>query len=119
VRELIRGGRADTVHDVSDGGLLIAISEMAMAGGKGAELDLRQSAIPFLFGEDQSRYILAVSAAIADTVLADATKHGVKATAIGQCGGDSLNIPDVLAIPVAQLRAAHEGWFPAFMSGTH
>src|SRR5438874_2772207 len=55
VRELIRGGRVDTVHDVSDGGLLIAISEMAMAGGKGAELDLRQSAIPFLFGEDQSR----------------------------------------------------------------
>src|SRR5207302_11519544 len=38
VRGMIHAGTATAVHDVSDGGLLIALAEMAIAGGLGAEL---------------------------------------------------------------------------------
>ena len=71
VRSLIEQGRVDTVHDVSDGGLLVALAEMAMAGSIGAEIALPDgaSAIPFLFGEDQARYVLAVPAADADKIV--------------------------------------------------
>jgi len=54
VRALIESGRVDTVHDISDGGLLVAISEMAIAGNIGAKIS--SGGIPFLFGEDQARY---------------------------------------------------------------
>ena len=42
VRALIAEGIATAVHDVSDGGLLVALAEMAMASGIGAELDGRR-----------------------------------------------------------------------------
>ena len=61
VRGLIETGRVDTVHDVSDGGLLVALAEMAMAGGIGADFCVPGTtieAVPFLFGEDQGRYLL-------------------------------------------------------------
>ena len=52
-----------TCHDVADGGLLVAVAEMALAGGLGATLRRRPTASPlhaWLFGEDQGRYVLAV-----------------------------------------------------------
>jgi phosphoribosylformylglycinamidine synthase len=60
VRKLIEAGRVDTVHDVSDGGLLVAIAEMAMPRGIGASIGLAglPDAIAFWFGEDQARYVI-------------------------------------------------------------
>src|SRR5205085_7117422 len=59
VRSLIADGVATAVHDVSDGGLLVALAEMAMAGGIGAELDAAPfAAHAFWFGEDQARYVV-------------------------------------------------------------
>ena len=64
VRGLIRAGRINTVHDCSDGGLAVALAEMAMAGGVGASIDAVPAGIPVhaaLFGEDQARYVLAAA----------------------------------------------------------
>ena len=67
VRALIAEGTATAVHDVSDGGLLVALAEMAMASGIGAELDAAPlAAHAFWFGEDQARYVVTVRAAEAD-----------------------------------------------------
>src|SRR6202035_3401537 len=60
VRSLIGDGLVTAAHDISDGGLLVALAEMAMAAGIGAVLE-RSSALPahaFWFGEDQGRYVL-------------------------------------------------------------
>ncbi|MCA8908829.1 MAG: phosphoribosylformylglycinamidine synthase subunit PurL, partial [Rhodospirillaceae bacterium] len=56
VRGLIADGLVDTCHDLSDGGLLVALADMAMAGGRGAELEVPEGADPaaWLFGEDQA-----------------------------------------------------------------
>jgi phosphoribosylformylglycinamidine synthase subunit PurL len=113
VRSLIEQGRVDTVHDCSDGGLLVAIAEMAMAGSIGA--DLIAAAIPFWFGEDQARYVIAVPASEAARIVSDAKHAGAPLAALGKTGGDGLALDGAGDVPLAQLRAAHEAWFPAFM----
>nr|WP_221237175.1 phosphoribosylformylglycinamidine synthase subunit PurL [Roseospira goensis] len=110
VRGLIQAGRVSACHDVSDGGLLVAVAEMALAGGLGVTLDLAP-ATAALFGEDQGRYVVTVPAEAADAVLSDL---GDLARRIGTTGGEAVAIGGE-AVPLADLRAAHEGFFPALM----
>ncbi len=113
VRSLISSAQVTAVHDISDGGLILAVIEMAMASGLGASLDAMTH--EQLFGEDQARYV--VTAKDADAVIAAAKSAGVSAGRIGTVSGDALKIAGGPSISVAQLKTAHEGWFPAFMSG--
>ncbi len=116
VRGLIEAGAIDTVHDVSDGGLLVALAEMAMASGVGAWIACgNREPVPFCFGEDQGRYLLCVPAAAAGNILAEADAAAVPATLLGETGGDKIAIAECGEISVAALRRAHEGWFPAYM----
>jgi phosphoribosylformylglycinamidine synthase len=119
VRGLIRNWGIRTVHDLSDGGLAVALAEMAMAGGVGATIETLPAGIPHavLFGEDQARYILAVPANEADAVLAQAKASGVAALRLGTTGGDALTLPGERPISVEALRLAHESWLPNYMAG--
>ncbi|MGA8358091.1 MAG: phosphoribosylformylglycinamidine synthase subunit PurL, partial [Xanthobacteraceae bacterium] len=87
VRGLIRAGVVTAVHDVSDGGLLIALAEMAMASGIDAVLEAPSGIPPhaFWFGEDQARYI--VTAKDAHGVMRQAKAAGVPLTRLGATGG--------------------------------
>ncbi|CAO4135396.1 phosphoribosylformylglycinamidine synthase subunit PurL [Methylorubrum extorquens] len=119
VRSLIVSGIADTVHDLSDGGLAVALAEMAMAGGIGAALPAAPEGVPvhaYLFGEDQGRYLIAVPAEAAADLLYSASAQGIDASTVGIVTGDSLVLPGEETISVAELKAAHEGWFPAYMA---
>ena len=63
VRACIADGSATAVHDLSDGGLLVALAEMAMASGIGGDLDAAPfAAHAYWFGEDQGRYVITVDA---------------------------------------------------------
>ena len=117
VRELIEGGVVEICHDVSDGGLLVAVAEMALASGIGAEIAPPPEADPlaWLFGEDQARYIVAVPDAA--PVLDGARAAGVPASVIGRTGGAALTVSGRGHISLARLREAHEAWFPRFMAG--
>jgi phosphoribosylformylglycinamidine synthase subunit PurL len=125
VRGLIESGLVDTVHDVSDGGLLVAVTEMAMAGNIGFSIFPPASpdkSIPFLFGEDQARYVLAVPAMEAERVLNNALNAGIKAERFGATGTNSNGDPiiagrGIAPIRLAALRKAHESWLPAYMNG--
>jgi phosphoribosylformylglycinamidine synthase len=124
VRRLIEQGRIDTCHDVSDGGLLVAVAEMAIAstnraGGIGASIGQAglADAIPFWFGEDQGRYVIAAPFAEADRIIEEARAAYIPVAALGKTGGDRLVLEDKDSIAVSELRAAHEGWFPSYMSG--
>lgn len=117
VRKLVSGGTATAAHDLSDGGLAIALAEMAIASGIGADIGQPpQADAAAWFGEDQGRYLLTVPAAAVDDIQSKAAKAGVNITVIGSTGGDSLKLAGARAIPVSELKAAHEGWFPAFMA---
>ena len=117
VRALIKSGRTDTVHDVSDGGLLIALAEMAMAGGIGAELTIPDTTVAALFGEDQARYVVSVARKDSAGILAEAERADVPASVIGVTGRSDLILTGSDRIAVAQLRAAHESWLPNYMGG--
>jgi phosphoribosylformylglycinamidine synthase len=118
VRALIAKGVAISVHDVSDGGLLVALAEMAMTSGIGAELNAApMAAHAFWFGEDQARYVLTVRPKDADRVAAQAEAAGVPLRALGTTGGDALTLAGERPISVARLCEAFEGWLPAYMAG--
>jgi phosphoribosylformylglycinamidine synthase II len=119
VRGLIRSGAVTVVHDLSDGGLICAAAEMALAGDIGVRLDCA-SGLPIhaeLFGEDQARYLIAAPDAVARQIVHDAALAGVVAADIGVAGGDAVAVERVLSVALAALRTAHEGWLPAYMSG--
>src|SRR5438270_2244832 len=103
VRALILEGIATAVHDVSDGGLLVALAEMAMASGIGADLDRAPiAAHAFWFGEDQGRYVLTMSAGSAGKVLLRAHAADVPVRQLGFTGGDALTLQDDGPILVAK-----------------
>jgi phosphoribosylformylglycinamidine synthase len=114
VRAQIAAGSVAACHDLSDGGLLIAAAEMALAGDTGIALTPHASSHAFWFGEDQARYLLAV--ANGDALLAAARAAGIPAEHIGHTGGNSLTLSDSIAISVSSLREAHEAFFPAWFA---
>jgi phosphoribosylformylglycinamidine synthase len=103
------------VHDLSDGGLIAAAAEMALASRVGVRLNIEASprAHALLFGEDQARYLIAT--ANPDGVLAAARTAGVFADVVGEAGGESLAAPGLFDIALSELRTAHEGWMPGYM----
>ncbi|KLK90954.1 phosphoribosylformylglycinamidine synthase [Microvirga vignae] len=120
IRQLVRSGQVKTVHDCSDGGLALALAEMAMAGNVGAEITAVPEGMPlhaFLFGEDQARYLIAIDEDAAADILYEAGAVGIPAVTLGVTGGDSLILPGQQAISVKQLKTAHESWLPDYMAG--
>ena len=120
VRSLILDGTASAVHDVSDGGLLVAIAEMAMASHIGAALDAAPDDTPahaFWFGEDQARYVVTVPAAKVDAVLERARAASVPVWRLGVTGGKALSVAGERPLAVAGLRGTFEAWLPAYMAG--
>jgi phosphoribosylformylglycinamidine synthase len=120
VRAAIGAGQVRAAHDLSDGGLAVALAEMCLASAMGAKIAMPHdtpSVLGWLFGEDQARYLLAVPKAGLDPLLQEAGEAGVVARAIGVTGGDALTLGDAAAISLADLRARHEGWLPNLMAG--
>ncbi|MTJ80130.1 MAG: phosphoribosylformylglycinamidine synthase subunit PurL [Telmatospirillum sp.] len=120
VRRMIAQGAVTAVHDVSDGGLLVALAEMALASGIGASIAAPQTlpAHAWCFGEDQGRYILTATAAEAMVILEAAQRASVTARVIGHTAGDSLTVEGQGSISVQDLRQRNEGWLPGYMAAT-
>jgi phosphoribosylformylglycinamidine synthase subunit PurL len=117
VRAQIAARRVGACHDIGDGGLLVALAEMAMASGIGAEIAVPAGAVPlhaYLFGEDQARYVLTTTAP--DAVLAAAATAGVAATRLGVTGGAALTVHGAGAISTSELKRVNEAWLPAYMA---
>ncbi|HLF20924.1 MAG TPA: phosphoribosylformylglycinamidine synthase subunit PurL, partial [Aestuariivirga sp.] len=116
VRNLINHRQVTAVHDISDGGLGLAAIEMALAGSLGAKLAAMDHVA--LFAEDQARYLVACPAAGAAKIITQAHAAGVDVIRIGTVTAEpSLIVEGAASISLAELRSAHEGWFPSFMAG--
>lgn len=120
VRGMIHAGTATAVHDLSDGGLLIALAEMAMASGIGAKLLAAPTALvpqAYWFGEDQARYLVTVPETEAGRVLAKMRGCEVPCVRIGTTGGDAIAIAGEAPVAIDTLRKSFERWLPEYMSG--
>ncbi|MBD3771738.1 MAG: phosphoribosylformylglycinamidine synthase subunit PurL, partial [Rhodobacterales bacterium] len=127
VRQLINKGLVTAVHDVSDGGVACAATEMALASGTGVSLSFADDGevSACLFGESQARYLL--STKLDEAAFLEAAKainpdvkyqiighvpEGSSAAAITVQAGAS----EVMNVPLATLREANEGWLPGYMN---
>ncbi len=118
VRGLIQEGFVTAAHDVSDGGLLVAIAEMAMAGRIGASVDGVPHGMPphaFWFGEDQARYVVTIPGGHAAEMVRRAEAAGVPVTKLGKTGGDRLVLAGERPIVVEALRDRNDSWLPIYM----
>ncbi len=104
-------------HDLSDGGLAQGLVEAALAGGRGARVDLagvHEDSFTALFAESAGRVLVTVPADGAEAFLARAAEAGVPALRLGETGGDVLDLGDALGtLALDELRAAWEGTLPA------
>jgi phosphoribosylformylglycinamidine synthase II len=116
-REAVEAGLVASGHDVSDGGIAVAIAESAIIGGLGAVIDdsLSDRWDAAMFGESQSRILLSVSSDNVSAVEALATASNVPMKVIGTVGGDSLTFGDSLSIPLAD---ADDSWKNGFTRAT-
>jgi phosphoribosylformylglycinamidine synthase len=118
VRAAIQRGGVGACHDVSDGGLLVTVAEMVLAGSVGASLAPPPPGLPphaYWFGEDQARYVIATQNPA--TLLREATAAGLPATVIGRADTGGLTLPGGVTISLAALRDAHTRFFPSWMAG--
>jgi phosphoribosylformylglycinamidine synthase len=118
VRGLIDEQSVTAVHDISDGGLVVAIAEMALAGNIGARLYGAPAFLTehgFWFGEDQARYVVTITPENLPKIETMAAKAGVKLRQLGRTGGSRLTLPGEDPILVSTLQARHESWLPEFM----
>jgi phosphoribosylformylglycinamidine synthase subunit PurL len=116
VRGWIESGSVLACHDISDGGVLVAVAEMALAGNIGVSLTLNDTSVGALFGEDQARYVVEVAPEQAVSLQAAAVKAGVPCAVIGATGGDEITLNGASLNTLTTLRNSHEGWLPAFMN---
>ena len=105
IAALIAAGTVNAVHDLSDGGLAVAVAEMAMASGLGAVVEVALDAAS-AFGEDQGRYLVTAPAGV---VIDGATR-------IGTVGGDTL-VLNGETVTLAELKRTHEATLPAMIKG--
>ncbi|MCC3859668.1 phosphoribosylformylglycinamidine synthase subunit PurL [Pseudemcibacter aquimaris] len=119
VRSQIQDENVTACHDISDGGLFVALAEMAISSGKGMSVAINNGDIPahaYGFGEDQARYVLSVPADKADAVKAAAANAGVSIETLGTVGGDALDIQGQMTISVSDMLDVHDAWMPNYMS---
>ncbi|WND02213.1 phosphoribosylformylglycinamidine synthase subunit PurL [Temperatibacter marinus] len=116
VRSLIETEQTNTVHDLSDGGLIAALADMCVAGRLGAEvalegdLDLHK----MLFSETQARYLVAADNESAEIIRRNAEEAEIPVAVIGSTGGEALSV-NGLEFTVQDLVSASENWFPEYM----
>ena len=117
VRTLVADGLVTAVHDLSDGGLAVALAEMAMASGIGAAVNQLNDVDPaaLFFGEDQGRYLITAEPDRQDVLWERANAVDIFLPWIGNTGGSLLALGDAQPLSVSELKIRHEGWFPRFM----
>ncbi len=119
VKKLISKKLISTVHDVSSGGILLALSEMCIGGKIGAKIKLPKSTInshEYLFGEDQSRYIIEISEKNKKNVMKMLEENSVYYDSIGKTHGNTLDLGKELNIKIDELEKLNSSWFKRYFN---
>ena len=119
IRDLININKLDTVHDISDGGFLVALTEMSISGGIGVKIHLDEKDISpkFLFGEDQGRYIISAPDDLISDIMRVLESKNIFFQKIGKTSGNKIIINDSEEIEIKSLKKIHEDWFNEYLKG--
>jgi len=114
VQELILRGLLDSVHDLSSGGIIVGLAEMCISGNIGAKIKIPKNNIEtheYLFGEDQSRYLIEVNEKNKDEVSKILSKNSIYYEIIGRTQKDSLDFDKEFNIKLIDLATFNSFWF--------
>jgi phosphoribosylformylglycinamidine synthase subunit PurL len=106
-------GLLTAAHDVSDGGLAVALAECCLAGRAGCQVSLPGDPFPALFSESPARAVAEVAPGAGAAFAALCERHGVPLTELGTVGGDRLEVTGCFSVPVAELAAVRGRVLPA------
>ena len=113
IRDLIEKKLTQSVHDVSDGGIALAIAEMCMAGTIGAKISTNLTGperIKYLFGEDQARYIIEIKKEDLNNLVQIAKEQEISMTQLGSTNLEQFAI-DEIKISVDEMIKLNNNWF--------
>ncbi len=114
IKRLISKKLLSSVHDVSSGGILVTLAEMCIPKKIGVKIKAPQSKLnlhEYMFGEDQSRYLLEVSDKNKDEVIKILKENSIHYEIIGKTQEDSLNIDKEFKIEISELNKLNSYWF--------
>ncbi|MET0819636.1 MAG: AIR synthase-related protein, partial [Aeromicrobium sp.] len=115
--EAAKTGVVESAHDLSDGGLAMALAEASFRYGVGVTVDLEDPFVE-LFSESSARAMVVVAEDRHDEFVGLAEKHGLELASVGRTGGDAIEVAGQLSVPVAELKAAWQATLPAVL-GAH
>jgi len=118
ILSLIQEKIISSCHDISDGGMIVAICEMIIRDSLGATIDMidDDTMMGQLFGEDQSRYIITISPQYENIFKGKMKKLGIKYELIGRITSSQLKINESIIISSGELRDSYEGLIPSIMN---
>ena len=112
--ELINQDLALSIHDIGEGGLLIAAAEMSLSSNIGISINSERKNHEYFFGEDQSRYLIEIDKKNEEALNKLAREHNVKVECIGHTAEENIEIKDIGKISIHELKTSHEDWFQNF-----
>ena len=121
LREAARRGLLSAAHDLSDGGLAMALVEGCLGHDVGVHVELPDDdlgSFVHLFSESSARAIVVVAEDRHDELVTLAEEHGVELASIGRTGGDAFEVAGEFSVPIAELRADWEATLPAVLGPT-
>ncbi len=119
IQNLISNKLVNSVHDISSGGILVTLSEMCIAAKIGAKIKIpKKNTSPheYLFGEDQSRYIIEVNEKNKEKVCVTLEKNNVYYEIIGTTQKDSLDLEKEFNIKLSELSKINSFWFRSYFN---
>ncbi|MGY0059680.1 phosphoribosylformylglycinamidine synthase subunit PurL [Streptomyces sp. LZ34] len=113
-----RDGMVDAAHDLSDGGLIQALVESCLRGGKGARIVVPDGLDPFVFllSESAGRAVVAVPRSEEVRFNDMCGARGLPAARIGVVDGDAIDVQGQFSVPLAELKEAHEATIPGLLA---
>ena len=119
INKLISKKLLDSVHDISSGGILVTLSEMCIKGKIGAKIKIPNNYISpqeYLFGEDQSRYLIEVDKKNNDKVIQILEKDGIFYEILGKTQKDYLDLHKEFNIKIEDLKNLNSLWFRSYFN---
>jgi phosphoribosylformylglycinamidine synthase II len=114
-------GLLSSAHDLSEGGLAVALAESSIQGGIGSTVELSGDLPPHvqLFSESQARALVSVEPAKLEELREFAARLGVPLEVIGRTGGDSLDFIGAFSLPIEEMMDVYENSLERMIAGAH
>jgi len=114
INKLIVEKLVNSVHDISSGGILVTLCEMCISGKIGAKIKVPQNNLgihKYLFGEDQSRYIIEVSKKNKNEVSKILEENNIYYDIIGKTQNDRISLENEFDVKLSELEKLNTFWF--------